>query len=72
MEKKLKKYISYILQFIDSARLMASSLSNRVNNLSEEIHEVKCRYGHGKKKCERCGIRYKNCECFLEYTIHIL
>ena len=30
----------YILQFIDSARFMAGSLSNRVNNLSEGIHIV--------------------------------
>ena len=70
--EEVKKNISYILQFIDSARLMASSLSNRVNKLSEEIHKVKCRYGHDKKKCEKCGIRYKNCECFLKYTIRIL
>ena len=38
MEKKF-----YILQFIDSARLMASS-SNLVNNLSEGIHKIKCKY----------------------------
>ena len=35
MEKKLQKNVSYILEFIDSARFMASSLSNLVNNLSE-------------------------------------
>ena len=29
------KNISYILKFVDSARFMASSLSNFVNNLSE-------------------------------------
>ena len=39
MEKKLKNiYISYILQVIDSARFMASSLSHLVNILSEGIH----------------------------------
>ena len=32
------KSISCILQFIDSARFMASSLSNLVNNFSEGIH----------------------------------
>ena len=42
MENKLQK-ISYILQFIDSARSMASSLSSLVNNLSEGIHRSKCR-----------------------------
>ena len=30
---------------------MASSLSNLVNNLSEEIHRIKCKYGHDDKKC---------------------
>ena len=29
-----------ILQLIDSARFMASSLSNVINNLSEGIHRV--------------------------------
>ena len=35
--EKLKKYISYILQFIDSAGFMANPLSNLVDNLSEAI-----------------------------------
>ena len=41
---------SYILQFIDSARFMSSSLSNLVNNLSEGIHRTKCKFGHYDKK----------------------
>ena len=32
-------------QFINRARFMASSLSNLVNNLSEGIHKIKCKYG---------------------------
>ena len=39
--KEITKNISYILQFIGSARFMASSLSNLVNNLSEGIHRIK-------------------------------
>ena len=27
---------------------MVSTLSNLVNNLSEEIHRVKCKFGHDK------------------------
>ena len=46
---------------------MASSLSNLVNNLSEGIHRIKCKYGHDDKKCETCGIKYKYCNCFPEY-----
>ena len=56
---KLQK-ISYILQFVDSARFMASSLSNLVNNLSEVIHKIKSKYGRDDKKCETCRIKYKN------------
>ena len=44
--EKITKNISCILWFIDSARFMASSLSNFVYNLSEEIHRIKCKYGH--------------------------
>ena len=36
--EEITKHISYKLQFIDSARFMASSLSNLVNNLFEGIH----------------------------------
>ena len=49
--------MSYRLQFIDSARFMASSLSNLVNNLAEGIHKVKCKYKHNDKKYETCGIK---------------
>ena len=60
----ITKNISYILQFIDSAIFMASSLSNLVNNLSEGIHRIKCKYGHDDKKCETSGIKYKYSGCF--------
>ena len=45
-----------MLQFTDSARSMASSLSNLVN-LSEAIHRIKCKSGYDDKKCETCGIK---------------
>ena len=47
--EEITKYISYILQFIDSARFMASSLTNIVNNISERIHKIKCKYRHDDK-----------------------
>ena len=40
--RKIKK-ILYILQSIDSARLMSSSLSNLVNSLSERFHRINCK-----------------------------
>ena len=46
---------------------MASSLSNLVSNLSEEIHRIKCKLEHNDKKCETCRIKYKYADCFLEY-----
>ena len=49
MEKKLQKNISYTLQFIDSAKCMASSLSNLVNNLSEGLQGIKCKLRHEDK-----------------------
>ena len=47
---------------------MTSSLSNLVNNLFEGIPRIKCTFEHNNKKCETCGIEYKYCDCFLEYT----
>ena len=66
--EEITKNIFYILQFINSARFMASSLSNPVNNLSERCHIIKAKFGHNDKKCEACGIKYKYCDCFLECT----
>ena len=47
---------------------MESSISNLVNNLFEEIHRIKCKFGHNYKKCVTCGIKYKHCDCFLKHT----
>ena len=43
--------VSYKIKFIDSARFMATSLSNLDDNLPEGIHKIK----------------RKDCDCFLEY-----
>ena len=47
---------------------MTSSSSTLVDNLSEGIHSIKCKYGHYNKKCETCRIKYKDYECCLKYT----
>ena len=41
---EITKTISYRLQFIDSATIMATLLSNLVNNLAEEVHTMKCKF----------------------------
>ena len=65
--EEITRNISYILLFIDSTRFMGSSLSNLVNNHSDGIHKIKCKCGHNDKKWETCEIKYKYCDCFLEY-----
>ena len=40
----ITKTIFYKLKFVVSARLMASSLSNLNNNLTQSIHNIKCKY----------------------------
>ena len=48
--KEIAKTISYKVQFIDSARFMAISLSNLVLYLAKKIHKIKCKYEHNNKK----------------------
>ena len=48
--EEVARIISYILQFIDSARFMSNSLSDLANNLSNGIHRIKCKFGHNDKK----------------------
>ena len=63
--EEITKNMSYILQFIDTAWFMVSSLPNFVNNRSEWIHKIKCKNRDEDKKCETCEIKYKYCNCFL-------
>ena len=62
-KEEVVKYISYTLQVFDSARFMASSLSDLVNNISEGVHKIKCKYEHNDKKCETCRVKYKYWDC---------
>ena len=49
---------SKICNLYCSNRKKSYSLSNFVNNFSEGIHRIKCKFGHHNKKCEICGIEY--------------
>ena len=60
--------ISYEIKFIDGAKFMGTSLSNLIDNLAEQFHKIKYKYGLDNKKCRTCGFKYNNCECFLEYS----
>ena len=65
--EEITKNIPCIFQFVNSARFMASSLLNLVNNFSEGVHRIKCKYEHNDKKFGTFGIKYEYCDCFLEY-----
>ena len=47
---------------------MACSLWNLVNNLSEWISRIRCKFAHHNKKCETCSTKYKYSDCFREFT----
>ena len=42
---------------------MVSLLSNLLINLAEGNYRIESKYGHDDKKCQMCGIKYKDCEC---------
>ena len=63
--EEVTKYISYILQFIDSTRFMESSSSNLVSNLSERIHKIKCKHGHEDKNEKLVELQMKYATVFL-------
>ena len=44
--EKITVDISYILEFIDSTKFMASLPSNLVNSLSKGVHRTKCKFVH--------------------------
>ena len=60
-EEEIRKAIHFKLQFIGSARFMASLLSNFVGKLAEGIHKIKSKYGYDNKKCGKFGIKNKYC-----------
>ena len=33
------------------------------------MHKIKFEYGHDNERCKTCGIKYKDCDCFLEYAV---
>ena len=67
LELEIINSISYVLQFIDSARFMASSLTNIANNLSEGVDKIKCKFENNDDKSETSRIKYKYCDYFLGY-----
>ena len=60
---------NYNLLIAEYLRQGYNSLSNQVNKLVEEILKTNCKYRHDNKKSKTCGIKYKDCECCLEYTL---
>ena len=48
---------------------MPSSLSNHVNNLSDGIHKIKCKYGQNDKNAKFVELRMKHVTVFLNTHI---
>ena len=44
-------------------------ICGRLIRISEGFHKYNCKFGLDDKKCGKCGIIYKYCDCFLEYAI---
>ena len=63
--------ISYKITFTDSARFMATSLSNLVDNLTEGIHKIKCKYFNcflEYKSVKDKIMKYKYLSCNKDYS----
>ena len=61
--------MSYILQFVYSARFMTSSLSNLVNNIFEGIHRTKFKYGHEDENVKLVELNINVVSVFLNIKI---
>ena len=57
-----------MLQFIDSARFMASSLTDLVNKLSEVIHRTKCNCGYDDKNVKLAKLNINIVTVLFQYT----
>ena len=58
--------ISYKIKFINSVRFIASSISKLIDNLAEQIHEIKCKHCHYFLEYESVKdtlIKYKCLSC---------
>ena len=67
--EKITKNISYILQFIDTARFMASSLSSLVNNLLEGHHRIKFNLNMTMKNVKHVELNISIATFFLNIRI---
>ena len=47
---------------------MGRTLSNLVKNFAGRIHKIKYKHRRNDKKCETFQIKYKEHDCFLEYS----
>ena len=69
MEKKNTKYISYRLQFIDTARFMTGLLSNLVKDVFEGIHKINWKHGDNDKKVKLAKLHISIMTLFLNKQI---
>ena len=51
-------------------KMIGEEIANNISytkQITERMHQIKCKYGHDNKKCETCGIKFKHYDCCLEY-----
>ena len=58
--------VTYTERFIDNATFIAASSSNLFDNIAKDIHEIKSKYRHGNKKCQKWTIKDKDSEFCLD------
>ena len=68
--KEITKNISYIFQYTDSTRFMATSLLNFVNKLLDIIHKIRCKFGpYDKKNVKNVELHISIASVFLNTQI---
>ena len=57
MEKKLQKSYPTNYNLLIAQDLQKVYHQILLKNLAEEVHKIKCKYGHSNKKSKTCGIK---------------
>ena len=68
MEKKLQKPYLTNYNLLIAQELWQDHYQILIITLPKEFIKLNANINMITKKCKTCGIKYKDCECYLEYT----